>query len=70
MRLNLTLIEKEKLEHLGLLLIGDSYMLPSVGDKVYYKSVQQYTVVERHFNLMEASLWDVELFLEKTKSGA
>lgn len=67
MRLRLTLIENEKLEHLGTIFVSADYMLPAVGDKFYYKGVQQYNVLERHFNIMEASLYDVELFFEKTK---
>jgi hypothetical protein len=68
MRIRLTLLENDKIQDLGDLAIQD-FLLPCVGDKLYYKGTQQYNVIKRHFNLMEMSLYDVEVYVEKTKES-
>lgn len=64
MRVRITQLKNDKLVNLGDVLINNTLMIPSVGDSLYYKGVKQYKVIERHFNIMEASLYDVELFVE------
>lgn len=66
LRVRLVEVENEKIQDLGQLLIKEG-LVPLVGDKLYFKGVQQYNVVERQFNIMEQSLYDIELFIEKTK---
>ena len=67
MRVKIIELVKEHLEHLGLIAL-QPYLLPSVGDKLYFKGVDQLTVIERHFNIMADSRYDVELFVQKTSS--
>jgi len=65
MRVRITELVKDKLEHLGQIELPD-FLLPSTGDKLYYKTIRQYKIIDRQFNLMEQSLYDVELFIQKT----
>lgn len=67
MRVQVTLIENDKLYFLGDLPVFIEDPLPIIGDKLYFKPAQQqYTIIERHFNLT-GTRRNVELFVEKTK---
>jgi hypothetical protein len=66
-RVRLTELKNEKLSHLGDIAINENLPLPVKGDSLYYKGVlAQYKVVDRHFNFMTNSLYDVELFVKTT----
>ncbi len=58
-------LENDKIHFVADKLMIDSCLFPSVGDIFYFKGLQQWKVVERQFNLNEASLYDVELIVEK-----
>jgi hypothetical protein len=67
MIVKIILIENDKLQYLGEVLMKE--LIPSIGDKFYYKSLTpQYNVVERHFNILAGLGVDIELFVEKTKT--
>lgn len=55
---------RERIRTLGTLNI-QGFLVPEVGDKIYYKDrTKQFTVIERQFQMLTGSGVDVDLFVE------